>query len=1143
MTPQKIRRVCAYIVLALAIITLFTASLTLGRYSGEINSTGTYPGDMEFIVSDQIEVFSEEQFFSAIENGYSNIKIATEVESPIVITGSMGNVHSDLTIDLNGHELQRNNREPLLNVQAGVNLTIIDSSEKQTGCFYNPVGSVITVSGGTLTTQSGIFESGPRSDNSGYFGYNDNSHQKNEKNEYAELNGSTWSTPAGAKIEKDAEVTLFDASTGTPQQDPADMPVIIPNVFAVTGNDGEKAYDAVNGNMYFDGNSYNEKIPADTYVYFTIDDSAAENTTIAATGSANYYYEYWLRRKDKDEGNTFMYEYVSPVEYDTDGSVMPLSGEDAENVHKAKIYIYQNVKYNAGKPDFGDFAAIKMESGNLYVRGGTYYSYFGIDNTYCVQATGGLLTVQDGDFYAYENSTCIECDYKTSDIDNRLDVTAGYFYSEGADTVRVLSGTMQVADGVFEKDATKAASLANDSAAINMQQGTLSLGLNGGSATFTLTGSSHDAVYSQGGTLNIAGATININKDVSGHSNANGIRAQGGMVTCSGSTSISIDGTFGSAIAISGSAALTLGKSGTDKATFTLNGSNLNGIYSEGGTITAYNAAITFNGSVSNNVYTVSGEYGKDNFGIHTKGGTVTLNGSTSINVSGTASAGIRAEQSAEENQINISGASFNCNVSQDDGSGTGGQLSSTAISTIGGNINFAVDNANISSNGLGITVGNGDIVFDPDNSSNVELTTPRGTAVYVYGGSIALNEHTVFTVTSTIAQNYTWATDQTDGSNSPNIYNGIYISGGSLYANGTLNVTHRGVKNDDSVSGNNAFLNQTVKSFAVRVENSTGVNIAGGKIINQIYNRQATGNYWDPYTEDGGGGGIYVGGGNVYLGATYSDGKYAESANADNIQVSTTGTIAGDKITFSQAGTWSYDLLGTGGHAVEVSGGSLTVYGGTYSAAQGNGILVRNTSNSVANVTIENGTFIGRNGGCGKYGANDKNVGPGVFYGLYVVGGNLNVVINNGTFGELDGESNSGASFYGTYGMRDRATVDIYQGTFYGHSADAISVFRYIDINIGKAVQSDGSEITIQTDNDDAAPLSAQDDLVEKYNNRGSNINIYYGTFIGGRYDSGGYYNPYLKNNIYDSINEYGRRNTTGNNPDNVKTVFSYPK
>ena len=1097
MTPQKIRRVCAYIVLALAIITLFTASLTLGRYSGEINSTGTYPGDMEFIVSDQIEVFSEEQFFSAIENGYSNIKIADEVESPIVITGSMGNVHSDLTIDLNGHELQRNNREPLLNVQAGVNLTIIDSSDKQTGCFYNPVGSVITVSGGTLTTQSGIFESGPRSDNSGYFGYNDNSHQKNEKNEYAAQSGETWSTPAGAKITQDANVTLFNASTGKPQQGSPSMPVIIPNVFAVTGSDGKKAYDAVNGNMYFGDSGYNDNIPADTYVYFTIDDSAAENTTIAATGSADYYYEYWLRRID--EG----YEYDSPVKYKDDGSVEPISGTDAENVHKAKIYIYQNAKGNAGQPDFGDFAAIKMESGNLYVRGGTYYSYFGIDNTYCVQATGGLLTVQDGDFYAYENSTCIECDYGTSDIDNRLDVTAGYFYSEGADTVRVLSGTMQVADGEFEKVATPSANPTSSSAAINMQQGTLSLGLNGGSATFKLTGSYHDAVYSQGGTLNIAGATININKDVPDHSNANnanGIRAEGGKVTCSGSTSISIDGTSGSAIAISGSATLTLGKSGTDKATFTLNGSNLNGIYSEGGTITAYNAAITFNGSVSNDVYTVSGEYGNDNFGIYTKGGTVTLNGSTSINVSGTASAGIRAEQSssAAANQINISGASFNCNVLQDNGSGTGGQLSSTAISTIGGNIKFAVDSANIRSNGLGITVGNGNIVFNPANSSNVALTTPRGTAVYVYGGSIALNEHTEFTVKSTIAQNYKWATDQTRGSNSPNIYNGIYISGGSLYANGELNVTHRGVSSDAVANNNNddnnfAFLRQQVKSFAVRIEQSGNVvssaNIANGNISNEI------------------GGGIYVGGGNVYLGATYSGGSdYAGSANADNIKVSTTGTVINNPNDTppSIESVWRYDQIGTGGHAVEVSGGSLMVYGGTYSAAQGNGILVRNTSNSYASVTIENGTFIGRNGGSTNSG---KKVGPGVYYGLYVVGGNLSVVINGGTFGQSTGVANSAAAFYGMSGFdENRAEVHINKGKFYASDADAISVFRYTTVYFGdEATKNSNGDITVSTTKSDAAHLTLQDNYIYNdgsHNSRWSNVYIYKGTFTGGAHD-----------------------------------------
>ena len=119
----------------------------------------------------------------------------------------------------------------------------------------------------------------------------------------------------------------------------------------------------------------------------------------------------------------------------------------------------------------------------------------------------------------------------------------------------------------------------------------------------------------------------------------------------------------------------------------------------------------------------------------------------------------------------------------------------------------------------------------------------------------------------------------------------------------------------------------------------------------------------------------------------------------------------------------------------------------------------------------------------------------------------------------------------------------NIYKGTFYGHSADAISVFRFININIGRAVQSNGSEITIKTDHYDTAPLSAQDNLVEQYSGRGSNINIYYGTFIGGRYDSGGYYNPYLNNGKVDNIAVHGSKSTEGDNYTNVKTVFKYPK
>ena len=115
------------LILSLAIVTLMTFSLTYARYSEETESDGMISGNLEYIVSNEIEIDSVNEFFSAIENGYTNIKISDDVDNPLVITGSVSDVNSDLTIDLNGHELQRNNRDPVLNVTNGVRLTIIDT--------------------------------------------------------------------------------------------------------------------------------------------------------------------------------------------------------------------------------------------------------------------------------------------------------------------------------------------------------------------------------------------------------------------------------------------------------------------------------------------------------------------------------------------------------------------------------------------------------------------------------------------------------------------------------------------------------------------------------------------------------------------------------------------------------------------------------------------------------------------------------------------------------------------------------------------------------------------------------------------------------------------------------------------------------
>ena len=403
----KTRRVLLYILISLVILTLFTASLTLGRYSGEYESDSDYSGDIEYVVADQVEVHSVEDFFAAINNGYSNIKIADDVDNPLIIMGGVSDVNSDLVIDLNGHEIQRNNREPLLNITQGVRLTIIDSSENQTGSFYNPVGSVLQISGGTLTIAAGSFESGPRSSdarNSGDLSEYTNSELTDDQQNRSQL---IWRTPAGAYTDVNYYVDVLYTNTDASISD-VHMPVIIPNVSSDGGGRGV----TVNGNMYFESmyRYYTQGtwwapvndtryVTDDTYLYFTIEDKTVENTTISADGSADYFYEYYLKPEITD-GQVTGYSYA--------GQPASLTEETPNGFRRVTVYIYQDVKTSANDPTqdgtIPNYAAIQMQEGNLYVRGGTYYSYFGVNNTYCVDATGGYMAVESGDFYAYESS-------------------------------------------------------------------------------------------------------------------------------------------------------------------------------------------------------------------------------------------------------------------------------------------------------------------------------------------------------------------------------------------------------------------------------------------------------------------------------------------------------------------------------------------------------------------------------------------------------------------------------------------------------------------------------------------------------------------------------------------------------------------
>ena len=1290
----KIRSIFLPVLLSLAILSMLTVSLTLGRYTQEAESEGIYSGDLNYIVSNQVEIESVDEFFTAIENGYNNIKIKDEVDNPLVISGGISDVNSDLVIDLNGHEIQRNNREPLLNVTQGVKLTIIDTSEKQTGSFYNPVGSVLRISGGSLTVSAGEFESGPRS-----------GEERAHLSEY--YSSVSNSTPKGATIDllhTVSELYFDDENYYTD----VSMPVILPKVDTLSNGNY-----SVNGNMYFsEGYNSNTYIPADTYLYFTLDDSTVENATIAAEGSADYFYTYYLNR------GTFDYAQRQ---------------EPLDSTVQIKVYVYNDVKSEAAttkKP----FSAIEMESGNLFVRGGTYRSYFGERDTYCVNASGGYMAIEAGKFYAYGRGVCVQCDY-SADVnieEQYLRVSSGNFYSEAGDTIGVSGGRMVVSDASFIKNA----------------------------ADFALTSNTRNA-------------------------NGSAIRVSGGSLTVSATSEIH----------------------------FSLYGSGMSGITAEG-----KNASVSVR-NVTMDFYSEKlGIAGQDdprdaagilyNTGIYAVGGgSVVCDGNTSFNVIGSYSSGIYSEGGS----INLNGDTFLCTVKMATDGEDGKKLSSTAISTVGGNINFNVKEATVSSNGLGITVGGGDICFSHNTEQEtINITTTRGTAIYVYDGKVSVDEDSIVNITSKIDPSCSWVVDTSGGSTgikdtNVNINNGVYINGGSLVSEGQITVQHTGVENESSgsglidskiksyavrvdgqlssgtstidaqkltinvsenggglyvkdgsitldtaeidaqgfgiamrgESGDNVTINTTlaltshkttgiyitggsltlngettvnskinakyqfctgsnlpknsydgvfvengsliakstftvnfsglsndpgesfssmIKSYAVRVDGSgvqsttqsgasftaeslnitvkegadyrkeggglyvnqgtisladaeitaqgygialrgesetdsvtvkkslnitsartTGIYITGGSltleeesnanitsVIDQAYpfnNTTATVSYdgvfveggslyangtfnvthegivstaptdvpYDSYaflhheiktyavrvTETGSdratnvnisrgmiqntiGGGVFVSGGTVELGSRGDDNG--------NLIVTTLGEnlLPYSYSVHSSAPNWVYQLSESGGNAIEVKGGSLTVNSGTYTAAQGNGILVRNTeSSAVSNeVTVNGGNFYGYNSGYNNLGDNDRKVGPGASAGLYVMGHSLTVNINGGTFGSKGNVSNSAASFFGTPG-RKRAQVYIKGGNFYGSKSDVMSVFRYVDFVFNASDAT--TPIRVENANGDAsAALSVQDDLIYNtynYSDRGSTIKISNGTFSGTGY------------------------------------------
>lgn len=941
----KIYKIWLFALVGALALSLFGAAITYGRYGSNpsISEDSLYGDIIDFIGAEKYVVRTPEELTAAIENGYSYIEIAEDAEQPFEVTTGVTDVEANLVIDINGNDVIRNSRNPLLNVQENVSVVIVFDSQSGTataGSFYNPVGSSLQVAGGTLTIAAGTYDCGPRA------------------GEKVTVSGSNYITEGGGKFAETSatqEVTLHvrngygtngDYSSTNLRQTgyttaTANMPVITPNT---TGG--------VNGNMYFaDGSlqgttqGYNTYIKGDTFLVYGVSD-VADPQPLCDAASCDFYYSYPIG-DDNYNYNADGTRYAVVYGYNDvmDGATAQISATDTSGGAVTSQVVWP-------------YAAIRMESGEAFARGGNYENHFGTANSYGIYAEGGNLVVSGSSaFTAVGDGVCIHCKKNTtSGTAANLAVTGGSFTSERGDTVQVEGGTLYASGGTF----TKSASAASGNSAI--------VRMTGGTFTGPASGSSHITMT--------AGASNNI-----------------------------LDQVFG--------------------------------IYSVGGEVNLYRADIT-----------VHGTYG----------------------------AGVLATVSQDTSASAPSVLLDGCKITVADSIYNDQYLSSTAVSSQGGNITFTGNNT-IKSDSLGITATGGSSRAGEQvtvQSGATTVTTENGTGVYVYGGSLAVNEGATLTVDATVTADqsdrtsarYKWPPQENDDESTTDItrYDGIAIDGGSLRADGALNVTFTGLQNGPQTSS--TFDQLTTTSYAVRVQGGAGgdadVAIASGTIT---------------ATE---GGGVYVSNGTVTLGSAA-----AETAAASGPDVSTQGNALHSGYRTDLSGTsgsnWNYRVSQNGGPAIEVAGGSLYVNGGSYSSAQGDGILVRNGS-----ATITAGNFSGKD----NYSADGGGfvAGPGASYAFKVLGGTANV--SGGRFASAGN---------GAFVMDGSATITA--GIFTGAGASGFSVWRNATLVFGdekKTEEQNNADLIVAAA---STGIAVETNIPSGYN--AANVTIHGGTFSGGTYSN----------------------------------------
>ncbi len=1000
-----VQKIClGMLIVSLLVFGVNLIAPTLSKYANKIPIL--YEGDEElnYTLNGVFIAHNQEELFSAVNQGYSYVQLSKDIRNPLIVTQDVKSLNTDLIIDLNGIEIQRNGHEPILNIEEGVRLTVVDTSAEQTGGLYNPIGSVFYIDEGTLTVSKGKFESGPRY--SEYYSYNER------------IVSSSSSYSNRTTVEDNARSVCFIEGETTTY---ITAPIIVPYTTLM----GEVTY--THGNLYFDNavTRGDLTIKPDTYCYYRTSEDESLLTNDPST--SDWRYTYYV---DKN------YEYHAPTLGD---------GESEDDFYQITIYGYEDVITESLNKELVDYyAAIKMKAGSLEVLNGEFFSYFGTYKSACVNASGGNITVKKGffstripdAFSAVEDSVIIkeedeeafgETYFTNFDWANTtftegaqarrgasrsiinsgeaiVTIGTGQFYSSNNNIIDMQGGSLTIGGGEFTKRMTlPLGDPYDDGAAIFMQNGDLTVS----NAKYRVIGDLSTGIYMNNGKIKISNSECDIYGEET-HGIYSSVMGDDNFVVENtnfnlreGDNQIGIYSKHGRVVL-----------SSLDEAEIYLSGSDGRGIFvEEGGSVDSFNYSYEIAGDRSYGIYSTGGS-------INASGGTFQLDSNNNcygIYICSTQTSAIN---------VNVENAEINVGYNSSNQKASGTHKASIGVFLATNNPSNAVvlNNTVIESYEVGVAVAGGHLQLMGEG----QILTKKATAAAVASGSVTFENDSSYIINSS---NTTLNSNKNDYDLTlPIIQNdevvdvayrntdGIYVSGGSFTTDGTVYLTHNGLQNDTSYD---RYTELEMTSFAVRVEGGH-VTMSKGEIT---------------ATQ---GGGVYCSGGDITMGN--------EASAISDITVKATGERMGaefDAIGTNISSGWKSLKSVNGGNAVELHGGNIVIYNGTFEASYGNGVAAEGDGI----IHIYDGVFNGWMG-TGSNALSGKS-GPAAFYGLKVIGG-AEVHIHDGAF---DG-GNGGAFITGidtfvskTNISGNMAFVYIYKGTFGHENTSLVDGFNVYDL------------------------------------------------------------------------------------------------